>query len=135
MSDTTPFPGGITTAKPGTTLESFVVPDQTKIHMIFDDFYFFNTDQTTPGLNDTKWGVYDGIPGTPGTFTPFDGEGGILRLTSGAIADGTLALMAPKNGFTFERGHETWFKAIYIWTSRSTRSSWPPRTIPMRWRP
>lgn len=101
MNKTTRFPNGITTTTEHSTFGEFILPDQTKAHVYFNDFDDYNA---------ADWTVTE-----VGTATQAlaDGDGGLLLVTNSAADDDSSFNQKVGASFLMEFGKKSWFEAKF----------------------
>lgn len=108
----TRFPGGVTQARPNTTLGEFGLPDPTAYHVWFDDFDNFEADQWIITTTEAGAGA--------ATEAASSADGGVLVLTNDD-ADNDLDFLQYSGDdastaietFKFVSGKKLWFKARF----------------------
>ena len=92
------FPSGISTVPPGSLLSQYPNPSPIQTYTYFNDFSTYAAgDWTVTSTNS-------------GTSALDDGEGGILKLTTGATATNYQANQLTKLSYYFTTGYRHWFE-------------------------
>ena len=101
MAAPTRYPGGVTNVRKTSPTGMLPIPDPVSVHQFHTDFDAYTAAQWTVTLVGT------------GAAALTNGDGGILAVaTTGANTDAT-SLQKVGEGFSFEIGKATWFKARF----------------------
>lgn len=101
---TTRYPNGITTAAKNQPLGEFILPDPSKVHMYFEDFNYFNTQDWT--ITTVEAGAGDA------TEALTDVDGGRLLITNDNADDDSNFFNKVGEFMSFEVGKKIWFDCL-----------------------